>query len=109
MAPRSRLLDLERDDVLSFNGAYDRSDDVGATAHALVFWHIFLVVAALLFLHLVAPFPHAAAVCTGLYVVAYCFLLYRAVRPSSAGCTIGQNSWVSRICAGAIFRNDQVY
>ena len=106
MAPRSRLLDLERHD-----GAYPRSDDAGAAAHALVFWFwpIFLVAALLLLLHLVAPFPHAAAVCAGLYVVAYCFLLYRAVRPSSAGCTIGQNSWVSRICAGAIFRNDQVY
>ena len=57
MAPRSRLLDLERDDVLSFYGAYDRSDDVGATAHSLVFWHIFLVVAALLFLHPRRPVP----------------------------------------------------
>ncbi|XP_039846876.1 uncharacterized protein LOC120706321 [Panicum virgatum] len=80
MAPRSRLLDLERHD-----GAYPRSDDAGAAAHALVFWFwpIFLVAALLLLLllHLVAPFPHAAAVCAGLYVVAYCFLLNRAARP----------------------------
>jgi hypothetical protein len=50
------------------------------------------VVAALL-LHLIAPFPHAAAICGVLYV-AYCFLLDRAAqastssssRPSAAAC-----------------------
>ncbi|RLM78449.1 uncharacterized protein C2845_PM12G18360 [Panicum miliaceum] len=84
MAPRSRFLDLERHDALFFYGAYHRSDDAGAGAatHALVFWPVFLVAALLL--HLVAPFPHAAAVCAGIYV-AYCFLLDRAARASSAG------------------------
>ncbi|RLN07775.1 uncharacterized protein C2845_PM11G09070 [Panicum miliaceum] len=83
MAPRSRFLDLERHDVLFFYGAYHISDDAGAAAFALVFWPVFLVAALLL--HLIAPFPHAAAVCAGIYVVAYCFLLDRAARASSAG------------------------
>ncbi|CAL5021263.1 unnamed protein product [Urochloa decumbens] len=86
MAPRSRLLDLERDDVLFFYGSYNRSSDdqASVSAHTLVFWPVFLVAALLL--HLVAPFPHAAAVCAGLCAV-YCFLLDRAARPpsSSAG------------------------
>ncbi|CAN6238435.1 unnamed protein product [Urochloa humidicola] len=86
MAPRRRLLDLERHDVLCFYGAYhSRSDNqTSVSTHTLVIWPVFLLVAALL-LHLVAPFPHAAAVCAGLYV-AYCFILDRAARPpSSAG------------------------
>jgi hypothetical protein len=81
MAPRSRLLDLEKQDVLFLYG-----DLVGVATHAILFWPVFL--AAALLLRLVAPFPHAAAVCAGLYS-AYWFLLYRAARtgspPSSAG------------------------
>ncbi|RCV06993.1 hypothetical protein SETIT_1G208600v2 [Setaria italica] len=90
MAPRSRLLDLERHDVLFFYGAYHHGEQPAsvATHHTLVFWPVFLVAA--LHLHLVAPFPHAAvdaAACAGLYV-ACCFLLDRAARrPSSAGPT----------------------
>ncbi|CAL4968618.1 unnamed protein product [Urochloa decumbens] len=87
MAPRSRLLDLERDDVLFFYGSYyhrSNDDQASVSAHTLVFWPVFLVAA--LVLHLVAPFPHAAAVCAGLYFAYYCFLLDRAARPpSSAG------------------------
>ncbi|CAN6252064.1 unnamed protein product [Urochloa humidicola] len=81
MAPRSRLLDLERYDVPFFYGAYHCSDDSVST-HTLVFWPVLFLVAALL-LHLAAPFPHAAAVCVGL-CVAYCFLLDRAARPPSS-------------------------
>lgn len=82
MAPRGRLLDLERDDVLFFYGEYHQSGHSSAATHALVLWPVFLVAALLL--HLMAPFPHAAAVCAVLYV-AYCFLLDLAARPSSAG------------------------
>lgn len=81
MAPRSRLLDLETQDVLFFYG-----DLVGVATHAIVFWPVLL--AAALILRLIAPLlPHAAAACAGLYV-ACCFLLDRAARrPSSAGPT----------------------
>jgi hypothetical protein len=83
MAPRGRLLDLERYDVLFFygdDGAYHQSDRVSVATYGIVFWPVFLVAALLL--HLIAPFPHAAAVCGALYV-AYCFLLDRAAQASS--------------------------
>ena len=85
MAPRGRLLDLERHDVLFFygdDGAYDhhQSDRVSVATYGIVLWPVFLV--AVLLLHLIAPFPHAAAVCGVLYV-AYCFLLDRAAQASS--------------------------
>jgi hypothetical protein len=115
MAPRSRFLDLERDDVLFFYGAYhhhgEQPTSVAATTHTLFFWPVFPVAALLL--HLAAPFPHAAAVCAGLYV-ACCFLLSAPRRPppssfagptaavpsrrtaqcmtTYAGCTIEHNS-----------------
>jgi hypothetical protein len=86
MAPRSRLLDLERHDVLSFygGGAYHQSASASAwppTATGSFSGPIDFLVAALL-LHLVVPFPHAAAVCGALYV-AYCFLLDRSAQVSS--------------------------
>ncbi|KAF8693567.1 hypothetical protein HU200_038970 [Digitaria exilis] len=81
MAPRGRLLDLERDDVLFFSGDYHQSGHSSVATHALVFWPAFVVAALLL--HLMAPFRHAAAVCAVLYVT-YCFLLDRAARPSYA-------------------------
>jgi hypothetical protein len=70
MAPRSRLLDLETQDVLFFNG-----DLVGVATHAIVFWPVLL--AAALLLHLIAPLlPQAAAVYAGLYLyVAYRFII----------------------------------
>ncbi|KAF8653039.1 hypothetical protein HU200_062477 [Digitaria exilis] len=77
MAPRSRLLDLETEDVLFVYG-----DCISVATHAIVFWPIFFLAAAML-LHLVAPFPHAAAVCAGLYG-AYCFFLDRAALPTSS-------------------------
>ncbi|KAF8653040.1 hypothetical protein HU200_062478 [Digitaria exilis] len=89
MAPRGRLLDLERDDMLFFSGDYHQSSDSSVATHALVFWPVFLVAAVLL--RLMAPFRHAAAVCAVLYV-AYCFLLDRAaarpspVAPAAATC-----------------------
>ncbi|KAG0533559.1 hypothetical protein BDA96_04G203600 [Sorghum bicolor] len=88
MAPRSRLLDLERHDVLFFygDGAYHhhhQSDRVSVATYGIVFWPVFLVAALLL--KLIVPFPHAAAaaVCWALYV-AYCFLLNRAAQASSS-------------------------
>jgi hypothetical protein len=95
MAPRSRFLDPERDDVLFFYGAYHHGSEqptsVAATTHTLVFWPVFLVAALLL--HLAAPFSHAAAVCAGLYV-ACCFLVDRAAwqPPSFAGETAAATS-----------------
>jgi hypothetical protein len=85
MAPRSRLLDLERHDVLFFygDGAYHQSESVV----------VLVVVVAALLLLLVAPFPHAAAVCGALYV-AYCFLLDRAAKASSSS-----SSWPSTATA----------
>jgi hypothetical protein len=80
MAPRGRLLDLERYDVLFFygdDGAYHQSDRVSVATYGIVFWPVFVVAALLL--HLIVPFPHAAAVCGALYV-AYCFLLDRAAQ-----------------------------
>ncbi|OEL24712.1 hypothetical protein BAE44_0014268 [Dichanthelium oligosanthes] len=82
MAPRRRLLDLERDDVPFFYGAYHHNSyNVSVATHTLVFWPVFLVAALLL--HLIAPFQHVAAVYAGLYF-AYCFLLDRDARSSSA-------------------------
>ncbi|OEL17601.1 hypothetical protein BAE44_0021380 [Dichanthelium oligosanthes] len=88
MAPRSRLLDLETHDVLFFHGAYHHNGNrvSVATTHAIVFWPVFL--AAALLLHLIAPFPHAAAVCAGLYGT-YCFLLDRAARGRSWSSSAG--------------------
>ncbi|KAJ1279687.1 hypothetical protein BS78_04G173700 [Paspalum vaginatum] len=93
MAPRSRLLDLERHDVLCFYGTYhhhgdgDNNSSVATSTHAIVFWPVFLLAA--LVLHIVAPLPHAAAVCAALYV-AYCFFVldraaWARLRPSTAG------------------------
>ncbi|CAN6244852.1 unnamed protein product [Urochloa humidicola] len=82
MAPRGRLLDLERHDVPFFYGAYHCSDDQASlSTHTLVFWPVFFLAAALL-LHLAAPFQHATTVCAG-FCVAYFFLFNRAVRPLS--------------------------
>ncbi|XP_062222969.1 uncharacterized protein LOC133921898 [Phragmites australis] len=66
--PRSRLLDLERDDM--FYGTYH------SAIRAIVVWPIFL--AATLLLHLAAPFPHAAAVCAALCGAYYLLLDRRA-------------------------------
>ncbi|CAD6250574.1 unnamed protein product [Miscanthus lutarioriparius] len=84
MAPHGRLLDLDRHDVLLFfygDGAYRQSDRVSVATYGIVFWPVFLVAALLL--HLIVPFPHAAAVCGALYV-AYCFFLDRAAQASSS-------------------------
>ncbi|PWZ21864.1 hypothetical protein Zm00014a_017617 [Zea mays] len=89
MAPRSRLLDLEKHDVLFFygDGAYHMSQRVSVATRAIAFWPVFLVAALLL--HLIAPFPHAAAVCGALYV----FLLDRAAQASCS------SSWPSTATA----------
>ncbi|XP_034598759.1 uncharacterized protein [Setaria viridis] len=94
MAPRSRLLDLETQDVLFFYG-----DLVGVATHAIVFWPVLL--AAALILRLIAPLlPHAAAACAGLYV-AYRFLLHRAARSlsSSAGSPAAPSHTRPVVCA----------
>ncbi|XP_066327716.1 uncharacterized protein [Miscanthus floridulus] len=93
MAPRGRLLDLERHDVLFFYGDYHQSDRVSVATYGIVFWPVFLVAALLL--HLIAPFPHAAAVC-GALCVAYCFLLYRA---GAAQASSSSSSWPSTAAA----------
>ncbi|KAK3158285.1 hypothetical protein QOZ80_2AG0135140 [Eleusine coracana subsp. coracana] len=64
--PRSRLLDLESDDV--FYGA-SQSDHVSVAVHATVAWTILFLV-----LHLTVGFPHAAAVCAVLYGGWFSFL-----------------------------------
>ncbi|XP_004952887.1 uncharacterized protein LOC101772465 [Setaria italica] len=94
MAPRSRLLDLETQDVLFFYG-----DLVGVATHAIVFWPVLL--AAALILRLIAPLlPHAAAACAGLYV-AYRFLLHCAARSlsSSAGSPAAPSHTRPVVCA----------
>nr|CAB3450167.1 unnamed protein product [Digitaria exilis] len=103
MAPRSRLLDLETEDVLFVYG-----DCISVATHAIVFWPVFFLAAALL-LHLVAPFPHAAAVCAGLYG-AYCFFLDRAALPTSSKSSFfavgGAHASTQRMMAGYTIEQD---
>jgi hypothetical protein len=68
--PRSRLLDLERDDDV-FYGAC-RSDHVSVAAHAIIGGAIFF-----LLLHLTARFLPAAAVSAVLYGACYYSILDR--------------------------------
>ena len=68
--------------------------DVLIKTNMLISWPIFLVAALLL--HLIASFPHAAAICSELHIVACCFLLDRKTRTSTLRSSTGLQPASSR-------------